>query len=67
MKKLPEWVRIAETVDGTWMVLSHGFQVGGNVDSSGAGDRVFPTRAEAVRYAEAYSEEIRASAKGGVA
>lgn len=42
---------IVETVDGYWMVLQGGQQVGGNVDKSGAGDLVFHTWKEAYDYA----------------
>lgn len=59
--KLPAWVRVAEVLGGGWMVLVNGFQCGGNVDRSGAGDLVFRTEAEALSYAR------RIVAEGGVA
>lgn len=59
--KLPAWVRVAEVLGGGWMVLVNGFQCGGNVDRSGAGDLVFATKAEAMSYAR------RIVAEGGVA
>jgi len=37
--------------DAGWIVLHNGFQAGGTVDASGAGDRVFDTRTAAIQYA----------------
>ena len=41
-------MEIIETVDGDWMVLQNGFQCGGKVDSSGAGNKTFHTWARGV-------------------
>lgn len=44
-------IEIAETVDGSYIVKLDGFQDGGEVDSSGAGNLTFPTRIEALAHA----------------
>lgn len=36
----------------TWILLFRGFQQGGQVDASGAGNREFSTPAEAAEYAD---------------
>lgn len=41
---------VVEVVGGRWMVLVNGYQVGGNIDKSGAGDLTFETRKEASEY-----------------
>ena len=38
---------IVEAYGGGWIVLCNGYQIGGNVDRSGAGDAVYSTRIEA--------------------
>lgn len=47
---------VAETVDGDYMLLVNGFQVGGSVDRSGAGDATYPTVEAAIR---AYMERVQ--------
>lgn len=41
------WVEIVECLGGRFMVLVNGFQWGGTVDRSGAGDATFATAREA--------------------
>lgn len=38
---------IVPTVDGDYMIIVNGFQIGGQVDRSGAGDATFETIADA--------------------
>ena len=47
---------VAETVDGSYMLLMSGFQVGGNVDRSGAGNATYSTIEAAVR---AYMDRVQ--------
>ena len=60
---IPDRYRIEEAVGGGFIALCAGFQIGGNVDASGAGDAVFPTRPEAVVHILAadarYQENVR--------
>jgi len=49
-------MEIIETVDGDWMVLQNGFQCGGKVDSSGAGNKTFHTWREAYAFAVSWAE-----------
>lgn len=54
MKKLPFNVEIVAALGGGFMLLINGFQAGGQIDSSGAGDMVYKTRQEAANaYAKA--------------
>jgi len=53
-------MEIVQTVDNDWMVLQNGFQVGGNVDRSGAGDMTFSTWREAYAYACSRAETWQA-------
>jgi len=43
---------IVETIDGKWMVKIDGWQVGGETDPMGCGNRTFPTSADAEAYAK---------------
>jgi hypothetical protein len=56
---LPPNVRIEQTVDGRYMVLVNGFQWGGNVDRSGAGDATFDTALAAAQAYRVYLDEQR--------
>jgi len=47
---------VAETVDGTYMLLINGFQVGGEVDRSGAGNATYPTVEAVIR---AYMDRVQ--------
>ena len=53
-------IEIVETVDGEWMVLQNGFQVGGKVDRSGAGDQTFHTWREAYAFAIERAKQVLA-------
>jgi hypothetical protein len=37
-----DW-RVTPALGGGWLLLFRGFQQGGSVDASGAGDRVYPS------------------------
>ena len=52
MIALPDYLEVVETVDGRWMVLENGFQRGGHIDRSGAGDLTYATKAEALADAQ---------------
>jgi len=43
-------LRLAEAVGGGWILLVNGYQVGGMVDASGAGDKVFSSKREALKF-----------------
>lgn len=49
---------IAPTVDGDYMLFVNGFQTGGVVDRSGAGDATFPTVAEARAFYKAWKPKF---------
>jgi hypothetical protein len=51
MSIIPDAIDITESVDGRWMVLCRGYQIGGDVDRSGSGNLTFDTKQEAEAYA----------------
>lgn len=42
-----------DTITPVWFVTHHGYQLGGKVDASGAGDRTFASVADARAFLEA--------------
>jgi hypothetical protein len=59
---LPFDTEVIEAVDGTWIVLRNGFQVGGNIDASGAGDATYETWSEALLEAHKVAYPMHVSA-----
>lgn len=51
---LPRNVRIVETADSKFMVLVNGYQWGGTIDSSGAGNATFDTALAAIQAYRVY-------------
>ena len=42
-----------------WMAVVNGYQIGGNIDASGAGDATYPTEAEALAAARESISPVR--------
>ncbi len=55
--RIDRWAEIVTTVDGDYMVLVNGFQIGGRIDRSGAGDQTFETVGAARAFYQTWGRE----------
>lgn len=50
---------IVMTADGDYMILKNGFQIGGHIDRSGAGDKTFGTLQAARMFYQDWNRTVR--------